>query len=1233
VNPKPILPRQALNKAYLKAKPTRIQIEQFKAQLTTLLEHTNAHESEEHHKNLVSDFLKKTYYDPHYFINTKDRKDLVIHTGSKPDSTVGVIIEAKKPTNKSEMPTRENLNAKAFHELLYYYLQERITHNNLELKHLIITNIHEWYIFDAHRFETLFAQNKKLIAQFNDFVQGRLGGSSTDFFYKEIATSTLAALDQELPFTYLDIRDFEKPLRNQDPKDDGKLIVLYKILSPAHLLKLPFENDSNSLDRKFYSELLHIIGLTETKDGGKKVIGRHTAKDRLPGSLLENTISQLDTLDKLSRLEKPSQFGTTIEERQFNIGLELTITWINRILFLKLLEAQLIVYHKGDKSYAFLHPEKVGSYDDLEGLFFQVLARRYDERSGDLKARFAKVPYLNSSLFEPTDLEHLTLSISNLRDDRPIPVHGSTVLKDVSGHKLTGTLDTLRYLFLFLEAYDFTSEGSEEIQEENKSLINASVLGLIFEKINGYKDGSFFTPGFITMYMCRETIRRAVVQKFEEVKGWKDLTFDTLYNKIDNTGEANTIINSLRICDPAVGSGHFLVSALNEIISVKNDLRILVDRQGKRLKEYHIEVVNDELIITDEDGELFEYHPGNKEKQRVQEALFHEKQTLIENCLFGVDINPNSVKICRLRLWIELLKNAYYKNETELETLPNIDINIKCGNSLVSRFAIDSDLKQALKKSKWSIDSYRIAVDAYRNAQSKDEKRQMENLIRDIKSEFRTEINQNDDVAKKLRKANGDLFNLTSQTTLIERTKKEEADFTKKVKQLTADIQKLEDELEQRKSNQIYEHAFEWRFEFPEVLDDDGEFVGFDVVIGNPPYIRQEELTEYKPYFQRTFDTYAGTADLYVYFVERGLSLLKPNGDFIYILPNKWMRAGYGAAMRSYLKHYAIRQIVDFGDLPVFEEATTYPCIMHVVKSEPVGEFIAVNVDTLDFIDGIGNYIRDHTTVITFSDLQEDGWTLKDRKILDLLAKIRSKGIPLSEYVNGKIFYGIKTGLNEAFVIDQSTRDRLVAEDPKSAEIIKPFLAGRDIKRYEQSKNTKFLILAKRGISIEQYPSILHHLENFKNKLESRAGSNAWYEIQASPGDNSKFEQPKIMYPDISKDMNFTLDKEGRYCINTVYNISSSSFGLLGYLNSNLFKFYFQSVSNSVRGGYLRFFSDYMMGCPIPSDVDKLSSVSQEIIKMKLNNISTKELEESINKMVYDLLDLKSEEIRIIENA
>ncbi|MEI7424210.1 MAG: Eco57I restriction-modification methylase domain-containing protein [Prolixibacteraceae bacterium] len=953
-------PRKALNKAFLKVKTHRNEIELFKSNLISLLNEINESESEEFHKNLVSDFLKKTWYGSNHYINTKGRNDLVIHNTSNSQGTVGVIIEAKKPTNKSEMVRTDYLNTKAFQELVLYFLRERIIAKNLEIKYLVATNIYEWFIFDANLFEKEFAQNKGLVKQFVDFEEGRLSGKTTDFFYKQIAEPAISAIKHEISFTYFDIRDYDKPLRNEDKKDDNILIALYKLLSPEHLLKLPFANDSNSLDKSFYSELLHIIGLTETKDGGKKLIQRKNLGDRNPASLIESAIFQLDNLDKISRLPKPSQFGESNADRLFNVALELSITWINRILFLKLLEAQLIRYHKGDKSFAFLNTSKVQNFDDLNNLFFSVLARKPQDRNSEVSQQFAKVPYLNSSLFEPTEIEHLCLFISQLKDVK-LPLLSSTVIK-INNQKRTGELLTIEYIFEFLNAYDFAGEGSEEIQEENKRLINASVLGLIFEKINGYKDGSFFTPGFITMYMCRETIRRAVIQKFNEAgsrlsghglsgssligesssSGFAILTDLTdVYNVIGQyftKDQANNLINSLKICDPAVGSGHFLVSALNEIISIKSELKILRDRTGKTLRDYHVTVENDELIVTDDDGELFGYNPASKESQRIQETLFHEKQTIIENCLFGVDINPNSVKICRLRLWIELLKNAYYKSPDtdaktngiaslqypELETLPNIDINIKCGNSLISRYSLDSDLKKALRNSKWTIDSYRMAVMTYRNAESKEEKRSMEQLIAKIKNDFESEIAANDKRLVRLNKSKGELFALTTQTTLFDRTKAEKAIWDKQVNTLTNSIASLETELEGIRSNKIYENAFEWRFEFPEVLNEDGDFVGFDVVIGNPPYISLSKIKEQSTYFETSgFQTYSKGGDIYCLFYERGSQILDSNGLLTFITSNSWLRAIYGDLLKKYfIQNMQPLSLLNIEDIQIFDEAT-----------------------------------------------------------------------------------------------------------------------------------------------------------------------------------------------------------------------------------------------------------------------------------------------------------------------
>lgn len=1215
-------PRKALNKAFLKVKPDRTEIECFKTNLSLLLDRINDNESEEFHKNLVSDFLKDTYYKQNHFINTKGRNDLVIHNGNKATSTVGVIIEAKKPANKAEMlkvsapgDTPEQMlsrvNVKAFQELVLYYLRERITQKNIEIKYLIATNINEWFIFDATLFDRLFAQNKNLVKQFNDFEGGRLADTKTDFFYKQVAEPFIAEIKHDIEFTYFDIRDYEKPLRNADKKDDNRLIALFKLLSPEHLLKLPFANDSNSLDKRFYGELLHIIGLTETKEGSKKLIERNKDGERNTGSFLENAIIQLDSLDKIPRLENAGQFGANLQERLFNVGLELCITWINRILFLKLLEAQLISYHKGDRSYAFLSFDKIKDYDDLNSLFFQVLARRQNERNEDVKAAFSKVPYLNSSLFEPTEIEHSTLFISQLSDDKTLPVYSQTVLKDNTGKKRAGNINPLEYLFEFLNAYDFTSEGSEEIQEDNKTLINASVLGLIFEKINGYKDGSFFTPGFITMYMCRETIRRAVVQKFNESKSWNCTGIDSLYDKIEDRNEANKIINDLKICDPAVGSGHFLVSALNEMIAIKSDLKILQDREGRRLKEYHFEVVNDELIVTDEDGELFEYNPANKESQRIQETLFHEKQTIIENCLFGVDINPNSVRICRLRLWIELLKNAYYKNETELETLPNIDINIKCGNSLISRFALDADLKQSLKKraGKWTIDSYRLAVDTYRNAHTKEQKREMERLINEIKTNFRSEISQNDPKVKRLRSLNGELFTLTNQGRLFELSEKEKAGWNAKVAKLTAETQKLEAEIEEIKTNKIYENAFEWRFEFPEILDDNGDFVGFDVVIGNPPYVNSKGgkfENSFKSYALENFRTSKYQIDTYILFIEKAISLMNKNGYMTYITPNAWLNNLFLTEVRKYfIENMNLMEICNMPN-SVFEEAVVDTIILSGNKSKHVIDTKIKNYSVNGF--ELVNQYRQTDFLLNENNSIN---IFLNKKAQVLLRKIEDNANRLQSFTS------IARGVGVYHKRVGHTKE-LISQDPyQSKEKIDhtfvPYLRGKNIKPYAIDwKNDSFISYGK------------------------------WL---AEPRELKYFEGNRILLRQIPGDkliaafINTKFITDQSVFIARFENNEISPTGVLGIINSKLLAFYFRNKYSEFDDLFPKVKLQHFKDFPIKTSPEHIfKSIALLVLDIQLKkanepNFDIAKLENQIDQLVYQLYGLTEEEIRIIEGA
>ncbi|MDR0683429.1 MAG: Eco57I restriction-modification methylase domain-containing protein, partial [Dysgonamonadaceae bacterium] len=1074
--------KQALNPAFLKQKPERKEIDLFKKEFIDLLDRINLKESEEYHKNLIKDFLNSVYYKDKHYINTKGKNDLVIHNEDDTTSSVGVLIEAKSPVNKAEMVSHDNLNVKSFQELVLYYLRERKTGKNFELRYLIITNIYEWFVFDAQDFEKLFYLNKTLLNRFEQFQAGKLSGTSTDFFYKEIASPEIQKLQTEMPYTHFDIRDYEKILRNTDKEDDRKLITLYKFLSPVHLLKLPFANDNNRLNKEFYTELLHIIGLEEIKQDNKKLIARKKENERDSGSIIENAIERIDVKNKLDNLNV-EQFGMTKEEQLFGVALDLAITWINRILFLKLLESQIVKYHNGNKNYAFLSPEKLTDYDDLDSLFFSVLARKEYERQANIKVKFTHVPYLNSSLFEITEIEDKTICIDSLQDNIKMALHPKSLLHNHNNKEITPLVKTMRpldYLLRFLDAYDFSSEGSEEIQEENKTLISASVLGLIFEKINGYKDASFFTPSFITMYMCRETISRAVIQRFNETKKWNCQTINELYNKIENITEANEIFNLIRICDPSVGSGHFLVSALNEMIYLKSELGILSDKNGKKLKDYRVTVENDELIITDNEGNYFAYNPKNVESQRIQETFFHEKQIIIENCLFGVDINPNSAKICRLRLWIELLKHTYYISPlhfregqgVRLETLPNIDINIKCGNSLINRFdlqgnyaALPSITQQKLQK---ATQDYKAQVILYKCTNDKATKKLTSENIAQIKATFSQINNPTDIDYRKWKEAEA---KSTAHFMSI-RFDEDNDVWNKQLELLQAKTDALREKYKQ-KIKTYYSNAFEWSFEFPEVLDDNGNFIGFDVMIGNPPYMRVQTIRDSYPKladkYEELYKSATGSYDIYAFFVEKSLSLIKESGIINFIMPVKWTNATFGKGLRSVIStSRAISKIINFGSFQVFDASTYTGLQWFQKKSENLLYFeldkdFKTNEELSFFLNTITN---NNFHQIPSSTLTENTWTLSNGTIMSILDKLNKQPRRMSDIFE-KIFQGIATSKDNVYFLYDCTADsEYISGYSKQIEetvrierrLVKPLLKGEDVHRYETIKTNRFVI-------------------------------------------------------------------------------------------------------------------------------------------------------------------------------
>ena len=1125
-------------------------------------------------------------------------------------------------------------------------------------------------------FEKFFFNNPKLVKNYKEWHDGQLVSANTDWFYQEIAKPFIETETYDLSCVYFDVRDYVggngvhpvTAATSKTGEDNSpllkRLIDLYKVLSPPYLLKQPLVNDSNSLNREFYSELLHIIGLEEVKDKGKKLIRRKPDGSRNEGSLLENTCNFIKTRGRLSVISNLQQYGADTDEQCFSVALELCITWLNRLLFLKLLEGQLIAYHKGDRSYAFLNSSRIEDYDELNELFFEALAVRVEERGDSVRTKFGAIPYLNSSLFEESDLERATMRINELKNRLELPLHTATVLKLDNGKRRSGAMLTLAYLFEFLDAYDFGAEGRSAIQEQKKSIINASVLGLIFEKINGYKDGSFFTPGFITMYICRETIRRAVVAKFNEAYGWKCKDFTDLYNSLDKITikEANDTINSLRICDPAVGSGHFLVSALNEIIAVKSDLGILADKENKRLRGYGVTIDNDELIVTVDD-QIFEYNYRDAESQRVQETLFHEKETIIENCLFGVDINPKSVMICRLRLWIELLKNAYYRRgSNQLETLPNIDINIKCGNSLVSRFAISGNPNIPAanrRKLKELTEKYREQVWNYK--QSPSNKAVLRKVIDGLKLSLENFGLPNDKDLKSLWLKKEELSVMT-----LFGFSKEETEKRQKLHEQMTDLERRFAE----KEKLVYYNAFEWRFEFPEVLNDEGDFVGFDAIIGNPPYIRQEAIKAQKPAFIEMFGTfYCGTADIYTYFYKIGLNLLKTGSTLCYIAPNKFMRAGYGKNTRDLLTTQATPlMVVDFGDLPIFDEATTYPSIVMVKKTAYVGAngvrpefgqkskagvchtplqppdfFTATFTDTKQ-LECFDETLAAIGFTMPVAALRSDGWTLERPVVLALMEKLRTIGKSLGEYVDGKFYYGIKTGLNEAFVIDEETRARLIAEDPRSTEIIKPWLRGRDIKKWQAEWARLYVLFTRKGTNIDQYPAIKKHLEQFREELEPKKkstdkkgrkpGPYKWFEIQDNIAYFEEFDKTKIVYQEIATYQSFAYAEPGTFCNNKCFLIPEKNDFFLALLNSKLFWWYLGNLTSGLVGGARAMQMPYMEQLPIVTATDDQKAPIIERVQKILaapDSPDVPQLETEIDQLVYDLYGLTNVEIFLVE--
>ncbi len=440
--------------------------------------------------------------------------------------------------------------------------------------------------------------------------------------------------------------------------------------------------------------------------------------------------------------------------------------------------------------------------------------------------------------------------------------------------------------------------------------------------------------------------------------------------------------------------------------------------------------------------------------------------------------------------------------------------------------------------------------------------------------------------------------------------------------------------------------TFDFEIFFSEVFHAKG---GFDVVIANPPYVRQEKIKEQKAALKAAgYECFSGTADLFVYFYERGVKLLRPGGALTLITSNKYYRAGYGKALRRFLaRELTLHRLIDFGDAPVFE-AIAYASILTAIRTKPANDSAALGYtwEQGQPFERISQIVAEQGQTIAQCELKPEGWRLESPFVFRLLEKIRRAGTPLGEYVNGRFYRGILTGLNEAFVVGRATRDRLIREDKSSAEILKPFLRGRDVKRWRCEPKDLWLIFTRRGIDIRRYPAIHEHLKPFKKRLTPgipggrKPGNYAWYEIQDNIAYWQEFEQPKIVIPAIANSTQYVADSRGYFSNDkTSICVSNELHFLLALLNSNTLWWFIRHTAASKQGGFYEFKPMYVAALPIPAassaDKARLTKLAERAAKQAEaeDAAGLRATEREIDEIVYRLFDLTPDEVGHIEKS
>lgn len=720
--------------------------------------------------------------------------------------------------------------------------------------------------------------------------------------------------------------------------------------------------------------------------------------------------------------------------------------------------------------------------------------------------------------------------------------------------------------------------------------------------------GSYYTPGFVTRFMVERAVGPVVDRALERTAA------------AGPEAQVQAVLN-VNVLDCAMGSGHFLVEA--------------TDYLARRLVEADLLPPELRSPASLPGSPALPLSPS---RTPSIDELAYWKRRVAQSCVYGVDLNPLAVDLAKLSLWLATAAKD--------RPLSFLDHHLRPGNALVGARldeltgAASAPVKKRTAARKvreaeesgqltWAADSaftqsMKLAVDNMwlieeSAAATVEDVKEQERLYESAREAFIRKYSRLADLVTAMRFGlevdeglRGPLADYATGRTIMP---------LPQFKQWTEQAEALAEQ----------HRFFHWELEFPEVFFDRfgrplGDEAGFDVVIGNPPYVRQELLGPVKPYLTAAYsEVHHGMADLYVYFFLQGLRLLQYGGRLSYIATNKWMRTGYGEPLRAYLSdHNLVREVVDFGHAPIFPDADVFPSILLLQKDHGSAEtedqsdsvaVVAVPRRALEGID-LGQFAANHRYAVSRGRLDRDAWSIEPETVERLLDKVRRVGIPLRAFTGTKPYYGVKTGLNDAFLVDDQTRQRLLQSDPASDELLKPYLRGQDVKRWTPDWQGLWMVFTRRGVRIDNYPAIKHHLERFRDRLEPRppgwggswtgrkAGSYKWYEIQDAVDYWPLFDKPKILFADIAWRSEFAFDRRGYVPNNTLYFIPSDSAWLAVVLNSSLLWAFFWRKATHGKDDALRLLGDFIERVPIAPPTDAiLAQVEPTVERLSQINV------------------------------